>query len=78
MRKRVSRSIVVIVLFMQCHAFAQTTTPRFEVGPIFSCFTSCGEGPSTRGRGYGGRGTFNFTNYFGAEFQASGNSGLIC
>jgi opacity protein-like surface antigen len=59
--------IIVLVFSAPALAFAQSMVPRFEVGPTFTCFSGC---PSFKGdRGFGARGTFNITQFLGAEFQ---------
>jgi hypothetical protein len=61
--------LTLLVIFLPHIASAQTSVPRFEVGPLFTCMrrsfdTSCS-------RGVGGRGTYNVTKLFAVEFQGS-------
>ena len=62
------QTVILVLLFLHRMALAQAGTPRFEAGPIFTCFTGCADQGN---RGFGGRGTVNITKLFGAEFQVT-------
>jgi hypothetical protein len=60
---------VVLFVAIALHAsaaFAQSSVPRVEIGPTFTCFTGCAD---LGNKGYGARITVNLLDSIGVEYQ---------
>ncbi|MGI8656927.1 MAG: outer membrane beta-barrel protein [Pyrinomonadaceae bacterium] len=72
MSRTTLNAIVAAVLFFAPHsARAQTETPRYEVGAQFTSLTKPGFGQSRTDPGFGGRFTYNITDYLAIEAETN-------
>lgn len=60
------QNLVAVFFCLSVSAFAQSSPPRFEAGPVFTCFTGCADPGNL---GFGGRAVVNVTRFLAAEFQ---------
>ncbi len=63
--------VALMLLFVTLAAHAQTETPRYEVGAQFTSLTKPGFGQSRTDPGFGGRFTYNITDYIAVEAETN-------
>ncbi len=63
--------VMLSLLLINQRASAQTETPRYEVGAQFTSLTKPGFGQSRTDPGFGGRFTYNITDYLAVEAETN-------